>query len=49
VKKSLQGGLRSDNTFGRNEPALHNMHRAFARGVGRSLEQPPLVPDGAAA
>ncbi|HSW03760.1 aromatic ring-hydroxylating oxygenase subunit alpha [Aquabacterium sp.] len=46
VMKSLRGGLRSFNTFGRNEPALHNMHRAFARGVGRVLEQAPLVKDG---
>jgi phenylpropionate dioxygenase-like ring-hydroxylating dioxygenase large terminal subunit len=46
VMKSLNGGLRSFNTFGRNEPALHNMHRAFARGVGRSLEEAPLVADG---
>jgi len=46
VMKSLNGGLRSFNTFGRNEPALHNMHRAFARGVGRTLEQAPLVKDG---
>ena len=33
--------------FGRNEPALHNMHRAFARGVERALEEAPLVMDGA--
>jgi phenylpropionate dioxygenase-like ring-hydroxylating dioxygenase large terminal subunit len=48
VMKSLNGGLRSFNTFGRNEPALHNMHRAFARGVGRTLEEAPLVRDDAA-
>jgi phenylpropionate dioxygenase-like ring-hydroxylating dioxygenase large terminal subunit len=47
VQRSLNGGLRSFNTFGRNEPALHNMHKAFARGVGRTLEQAPLVRDGA--
>lgn len=46
VMRSLNGGLRSFNTFGRNEPALHNMHRAFARGVGRTFEQAPLVHDG---
>jgi phenylpropionate dioxygenase-like ring-hydroxylating dioxygenase large terminal subunit len=46
VMKSLNGGLRSFNTFGRNEPALHNMHRAFARGVGQALEAAPLVRDG---
>lgn len=46
VMKGLNGGLRSFNTFGRNEPALHNMHRAFARGVGRTLEPAPLVIDG---
>ena len=45
VMKSLNSGLRSFNTFGRNEPALHNMHKAFARGVGRTLEDAPLVRD----
>jgi len=48
VMKSLNGGIRSFNTFGRNEPALHNMHKAFARGVGRAMEQAPLVRDDAA-
>jgi len=38
VMKNLKAGLREFNTFGRNEPALHNMHRAFAQGVGRSLD-----------
>jgi phenylpropionate dioxygenase-like ring-hydroxylating dioxygenase large terminal subunit len=48
VMKSLNGRLRSFNTFGRNEPALHNMHKAFARGAGRTLEEAPLVRGGAA-
>jgi phenylpropionate dioxygenase-like ring-hydroxylating dioxygenase large terminal subunit len=48
VMKSLNGKLRSFNTFGRNEPALHNMHKAFARGVGQALEEAPLVRDGMA-
>ncbi len=47
VMKSLNGGLRSFNTFGRNEPALHNMHKAFARGAGRPFDPAPLVRDDA--
>jgi phenylpropionate dioxygenase-like ring-hydroxylating dioxygenase large terminal subunit len=43
VQKSLNGGLREYNVFGRNEPALHNMHQAFARGAGRVAEVAPLV------
>jgi phenylpropionate dioxygenase-like ring-hydroxylating dioxygenase large terminal subunit len=43
VQKSLNGGLREYNVFGRNEPALHNMHRAFAQGAARRLEAAPLV------
>ena len=46
VMKNLNAGLRSFGTFGRNEPALHNMHKAFARGVGHAFEQAPLVRDG---
>ena len=47
VMKSLNGGLRSFNTFGRNEPALHNMHKAFARGAGRPFDPAPVVRDDA--
>lgn len=43
VMKSLNGGLRQFNTFGRNEPALHNMHRAFARGAGLAPQEAPRV------
>jgi len=34
VQRSLNAGLKPYNTFGRNEPALINMHRAFSRGAG---------------
>ena len=41
VMKSLKGTQRPFNTFGRNEPALHNMHKAFARGAGREPVEAP--------
>ena len=47
VMKSLHGNLRPFNTFGCNEPALHNMHQAFLRGVGRTPQEAPLVKAGA--
>lgn len=43
VMKSLAANMRPFNTFGRNEPALHNMHRAFLRGAGVEVKEAPLV------
>ena len=34
VQRNLQSGLIRETTFGRNEPALINMHNAFAAAVG---------------
>lgn len=47
VQKSLTSNIRPFNTFGRNEPALINMHKAFLRGVGLAAEQAPLARVGA--
>lgn len=42
VQKSLNANIRPFNTFGRNEPALINMHKAFQRGIGLSADEAPL-------
>lgn len=41
VMKNLNTRLQPFNTFGANEPALQNMHKAFLRGVGREPEEAP--------
>ena len=35
VQKNMNTGLRTRTTFGRNEPALINMHRAFSAALNR--------------
>ena len=42
VQKSLSANIKPFSTFGRNEPALINMHQAFLRGVGITPEQAQL-------
>jgi phenylpropionate dioxygenase-like ring-hydroxylating dioxygenase large terminal subunit len=42
VQKSLSANIKPFATFGRNEPALINMHQAFLRGVGITPEQAQL-------
>lgn len=39
VMKNVNSGMVDYFTFGRNEPALHNMHRAFLAGAGRKREE----------
>lgn len=42
VMKNLNAGMLRYSTFGANEPALQNMHKAFLRGVGEvPTEAPP--------
>ncbi|CAN7247338.1 Rieske 2Fe-2S domain-containing protein [Pseudoduganella sp. LjRoot289] len=47
VQKSLSANIKPFSTFGRNEPALINMHQAFLRGVGITPEQAQLEKVGA--
>jgi carnitine monooxygenase subunit len=47
VQKSLSANIKPFSTFGRNEPALINMHKAFLRGVGITPEQAQLEKVGA--
>ncbi len=47
VQKSLNPNIKPFNTFGRNEPALINMHKAFLRGAGMVPEEAPLSKVGA--
>ncbi|ENO87279.1 aromatic ring-hydroxylating oxygenase subunit alpha [Thauera linaloolentis] len=49
VMKNLNTGLLGYSTFGRNEPALQNMHKAFLRGVGRTPVEAPLAGKAGAA
>lgn len=49
VMKNLNSRLLNFTTFGANEPALQNMHRAFSRGVGHQPEQAPVGRVGAVA
>ncbi|MEX3785769.1 SRPBCC family protein [Paraburkholderia sp. BR14374] len=39
VMRNLKANIIKFSTFGKNEPALQNMHKAFAIGAGRSPEQ----------
>lgn len=39
VMKNLNANMLAYSTFGRNEPALQNMHRALLRGVGKPPEE----------
>jgi phenylpropionate dioxygenase-like ring-hydroxylating dioxygenase large terminal subunit len=48
VMKSLTSNLRPYTPFGRNEPALHNLPRAFARGAGVPFREAPVVRAAAA-
>lgn len=47
VQKTLNAKIKPFNTFGRNEPSLINMHKAFARGIGMDLTEAPLTKVGA--
>jgi carnitine monooxygenase subunit len=47
VQKSLSANIKPFSTFGRNEPALINMHKAFLRGVGITPEEAQLEKVGA--
>jgi carnitine monooxygenase subunit len=47
VQKSLSANIKPFSTFGRNEPALINMHKAFLRGVGITPAQAQLEKVGA--
>jgi carnitine monooxygenase subunit len=49
VQKGLNANIKPFNTFGRNEPALINMHKAFLRGVGLTPEEAQLEKVGSAA
>lgn len=49
VMKNLNSRLLNFTTFGANEPALQNMHKAFSRGVGHQPEQAPAGRVGAVA
>lgn len=42
VQRNFNAGLREFTTFGANEPALINMHRAFRRGAGLPLVDQPV-------
>ena len=48
VQRSLSANIKPFSTFGRNEPALINMHKAFLRGVGITPEEAQLQKVGAA-
>lgn len=48
VMKNLNARMISYTTFGRNEPALQNMHKAFLRGVGKTPVEAPMVKAGTA-
>jgi hypothetical protein len=43
----LSANIKPFSTFGRNEPALINMHKAFLRGVGITPEEAQLEKVGA--
>lgn len=45
VQRNFNAGLRTHTTFGRNEPSLINMHRAFRRKAGLPLVDEP-APEG---
>jgi carnitine monooxygenase subunit len=47
VQKSLSANIKPFSTFGRNEPALINMHKAFLRGVGITPQEAQLEKVGA--
>lgn len=47
--KNLNAGMINFSTFGANEPALQNMHKAFLRGIGTTPEEAPLGKVGAVA
>jgi hypothetical protein len=47
VQKALSANIKPFSTFGRNEPALINMHKAFLRGVGITPEEAQLEKVGA--
>lgn len=49
VMKNLNAGMINFSTFGANEPALQNMHKAFLRGIGTTPEEAPLGKVGAVA
>lgn len=46
VMKNLKTGMLQYSTFGRNEPALQNMHKAFLRGIGQTPVEAPLARAG---
>ncbi|HEX7646481.1 MAG TPA: hypothetical protein VF450_03620, partial [Noviherbaspirillum sp.] len=46
VQKALNANIKPFNTFGRNEPALINMHKTFLRGVGLMPEEARLAKVG---
>ncbi|MDD3352105.1 SRPBCC family protein [Zoogloea sp.] len=49
VMKNLNAGMIQFSTFGANEPALQNMHKAFLRGIGEEPVEAPVGKVGVAA
>ncbi len=46
VMKNLNTNILAFSTFGRNEPALQNMHKALLRGAGKTPVEAPLAKAG---